>query len=409
VDALCHTHRAPLVAAYFQMVGLGRTLSPHAKPPRSARAQATARAADDAHSWAAVLARDSGATFVYAVASTGIYCRPSCPSRRPLRKNVAFFATAQAAELSGYRACKRCSPGEVTEGTKEEREQVTRMCHVLERSEPAPSLAELAGRIGLSPHQAHRRFVKALGLTPKQYRGAIERQRVESALGRSASVTAALHGAGIGSAARFYERVAPRFGMQPAEAKRGGRGISIRYAMGSSKLGLVLVAATERGVCAVALGDARQELLRGLEQRFPSAEIQRGEDLDDRLESVIELVEGRSTSAKELPLDIRGTAFQERVWRQLREIPRGTTQTYSELARAVGAETAVRAVAHACARNPLAVLVPCHRIVRKGGELAGYRWGIERKRTLLEQERAVRSLARGPAVKEGRGRAARRR
>lgn len=391
------------------MVGLGRTLSPQAKPPRSARASTSARADDDSRSWAAVLARDRSATFVYAVASTGIYCRPSCPSRRPLRKNVAFFATALAAELSGYRACKRCSPGEAPASTKEASEHVTRMCHVLERNESAPSLAELARQVGLSPHQAHRRFVKALGLTPKQYRGAIERRRVEAALGRAASVTEALHGAGIGSAARFYQRVAPSFGMQPREAKRGGPGLSIRYALGSSKLGLVLVAATARGVCAVALGDTREELVRGLQKRFPRAEIQRGEDLDDRLESVVELVEGRSTFANELPIDIRGTAFQERVWRQLRQIPAGTTRTYSELARAVGAQTAVRAVAHACAQNPLAVLVPCHRIVRKGGELAGYRWGLERKQALLEQERAGRSPEPGSAVKEVRGRGVRKR
>lgn len=391
------------------MVGLGRTLAPHAKPSRSARARTSAGADDDSRSWAAVLARDGSATFVYAVASTGIYCRPSCPSRRPLRKNVAFYATAHAAELSGYRACKRCSPKEVAKSTKEAGEHVTRMCHVLERSDSAPSLAELARRVGLSPHQAHRRFVKALGLTPKQYRSAIERRRVEAALGRSASVTEALHGAGIGSAARFYQRVAPSFGMQPAEVKRGGRGISIRYAIGSSKLGMVLVASTARGVCAVALGDTREELVRGLQKRFPRAEIQRGEDLDDRLDSVVELVEGRSSSANELPIDIRGTAFQECVWRELREIPVGTTRTYSELARAVGAQTAVRAVAHACAQNPLAVLVPCHRIVRKGGQLAGYRWGLERKRTLLEQERAARSSEPGPAVREVRGPAARRR
>ena len=392
------------------MVGLGRTLVPRA----SAFADPSTRAVDakdDPQSWDAVLARDPGARFVYAVASTGVYCRPSCPSRRPLQKNVVFFATPCAAELAGYRACKRCLPDEES---RELRPAVTEpvlvMCRRLEGSAAAPSLAELSRHVGLSPYQAHRCFVKALGLTPKQYRHAIERRRAEEALAGSDSVTQAIYGAGVGSAARFYQRLAPGLGMRPAQVKEGGRGVSIRYAIGSSALGYVLVAATARGVCAVSLGDSREELVEGLSSRFSGAEIRaRAKDLQGSLRRVVELVEGQTGGPADLPLDIRGTAFQERGWRALRRIRPGATQTYAEVAVAIGAPQAVRAVAHACAQNPLAVLVPCHRVVRKGGALAGYRWGLERKRALLERERAADAPRKARRLKAERGRAARKR
>lgn len=342
---------------------------------------------DPAGAWAAVLARAPEAGFVYAVVSTGIYCRPACPARRPLRKNVEFFASAQAAERAGFRPCKRCSPDVPARLAGPASERVARMCALLEESETAPSLAELARQVGLGPHHAQRSFVKALGLSPKQYRAAIERQRFAGVLGHSTSVTQAIFRAGVGSVARFYQRVAPGLGMQPQQVRAGAAGLSINYAFGASTLGDVLVAVTAHGVCAVSLGDNRSELVGQLVQRFPRAEVKAGgHELGQRVRAVVRLVDGRAGKAAELPLDIRGTAFQERVWRALRAIPRGKTQTYSELAQAVGAPGSVRAVAHACAQNPLAVLVPCHRVVRKSGELAGYRWGLERKRALLERE-----------------------
>jgi len=342
--------------------------------------------------WQAVVARDARAdgSFFYSVKTTGVYCRPSCGARTPRRENVRFHATAQEAERAGFRPCKRCRPKEPP-GQKRSRE-IAALCRLLEDSgDGQPSLKALAGKLGLSPYHLHRTFRAATGLTPREYAAAHRERRVRALLGSGRSVTEAIYDAGYGSAGRFYERSLPILGMTPSEYRAGAAELVIRFAVGECSLGSVAVAATERGVCAVLLGDDPEELVHDLERRFSKARLVGGdEEFESLVSKVVGLVEAPSL-AVDLPLDVRGTAFQQRVWRALRAVPPGTTTTYSKLARAIGSPRAVRAVARACADNPLAVAIPCHRVVRKDGALAGYRWGIERKRELLSREAKSRA------------------
>ncbi len=338
--------------------------------------------------WAAVVDRDRSAEghFVLAVTTTGIYCRPGCPARRPRRENVRFFAHAGEAERAGFRPCKRCRP----EGPSiEERRAaaVARACRLIDSAEEAPDLATLAREAGMSRHHFHRVFKSATGLTPRAYAAARRAQRVREALQGGSTVTDAIHEAGYGSAGRFYDASEEVLGMPPASYRRGGRAETIRFALGGCSLGSILVAATGRGVCAILLGDDPETLLRELEERFANARLVGGDEaFEDTVTRAVALVETPSLG-HELPLDVRGTAFQQRVWQALRDIPPGSTMSYAEVADRIGAPGAARAVARACATNPVAVAIPCHRVVRRDGGLSGYRWGVERKRALLEREK----------------------
>ena len=337
--------------------------------------------------WAAVVDRDRTAEghFVLAVTTTGIYCRPGCPARRPRRENVRFFAHAEQAERAGFRPCKRCRP----EGpTIEERRAaaVARACRLIDSAEEAPDLAALAHEAGMSRYHFHRVFKSATGLTPRAYAAARRAQRVRKALQEGATVTDAIHEAGYGSAGRFYDASEEVLGMPPASYRRGGRAETIRFALGECSLGSILVAATGRGVCAILLGDDPEPLLRELEDRFANARLVGGDEaFEGMVRRAVALVEAPSLGY-DLPLDVRGTAFQQRVWQALRDIPPGSTMSYAEVADRIGAPGAARAVARACATNPVAVAIPCHRVVRRDGGLSGYRWGVERKRALLERE-----------------------
>ncbi len=344
--------------------------------------------ADEAR-WEAIVRRDkaSDGIFVFAVSTTGVYCRPSCASRSAKRENVSFFLTAEAAERAGYRACKRCRPDKL--GAPDPRvEAVRRACERIASAEEAPSLADLAASAGLSPFHFHRVFKKATGVTPKAYAAQMQARRAAEGLRTAETVTEAIYDAGFNSSSRFYETAAARLGMTPTAVRRGGEGASIRFAVGEASLGAVLVAATNRGVCAIMLGDDPDLLVRQLQDRFPRAELRGGDAAFERMVArVVGLVEAPGERL-DLPLDIRGTAFQQRVWQALCAIPPGKTMSYAEIARAIGRPKAVRAVAQACAANPLAVAIPCHRVVRTDGDLSGYRWGVERKRALLDREAA---------------------
>jgi AraC family transcriptional regulator of adaptative response/methylated-DNA-[protein]-cysteine methyltransferase len=319
--------------------------------------------------------------FYYSVKSTGVYCRPSCGSRQARRENVRFHATCNAAERAGFRACKRCRPKEDAQ-----RDAVAKACVLIESADFPPQLAELAAAAGMSRFHFQRVFKRAMGLTPKAYATAVRARRVREALTTSKSVTAAVVRAGYPSNGRFYAESKSILGMQPAEYRNGANHTTIRYAVSRCSLGLILIAATDRGVCAIFFGDNPQTLVAELGERFPKSELVAGDKKFERLvRQVVRYVE-KPEIGLELPLDIRGTAFQERVWQALNKIHVGETITYTELARRIGSPQAVRAVAAACAANHLAVAIPCHRVVRKSGSLAGYRWGIERKRQLIERE-----------------------
>lgn len=343
--------------------------------------------ADQDPRWAALIARDPAAegTFLYSVATTGIYCRPSCAARRPNPENVAFHPDRAAAEAAGFRPCLRCrpdgpSPADGRAGL------VAAACRAIEAAETPPSLARLAEAAGLSPHHFHRTFKAGAGLTPRAYAAAHRARRVREGLQGGAAVTQAVFDAGFNSTGRFYADSAERLGMTPSAFRAGGPAVVIRFAVGQSTLGAVLVARSDKGVCAILMGEDPGALVRDLQDRFPRAELV-GADPDFEAEAaqVIGLVEAPRAGLG-LPLDIRGTAFQERVWRALREIPAGRTASYAQIAERIGAPRSVRAVAGACAANPLAVAVPCHRVVRTDGGLSGYRWGVERKRALLKRE-----------------------
>ena len=340
-----------------------------------------------AERWAALAARDARAdgTFVYAVRSTGVYCRPSCPARAARPENVTFHRTCAEAEAAGFRPCRRCRPNEPSLAERRA-EAVARACRLIEASEAMPSLADLAGAAGLSAYHFHRVFKAATGVTPKAYAAARRAEALAASLPKAASVTEALYGAGYTTASRFYAGATERLGMAPSAYRKGGVGIRIKFGVGACTLGAILVAATEAGLCAILLGDEPEPLVRDLQDRFPGAEIEGGDpDFEAWMARVIGLVEAPGTSL-DLPLDIRGTAFQQRVWEALRRIPVGSTATYAEIARAIGAPSAMRAVALACGANHLAVAIPCHRVVRSDGALSGYRWGVDRKRDLLARE-----------------------
>ena len=339
--------------------------------------------------WAAVAARDNRADgqFYYAVKTTGVYCRPSCSARLARPENVHFYASCYEAEASGFRPCKRCKPDRLPLAAQHAA-LITAACRSIEQSPSAPSLAQLAQQAGLSSSHFQRTFRDLTGLTPAQYAQAHRSERMRSTLKQASSVTSAIYEAGYGSSSRFYEKSDAVLGMPASAYRAGGAHTAIRFAIGQCSLGAILVAQSERGVCAILLGDDADALLRDLQDRFPRADLVGG---DQNFEQVVALVVGHVEAPGTglmLPLDIRGTAFQQRVWQALRAIPVGATATYTEIARRIGAPTAVRAVAGACAANALAVAIPCHRVVRSDGGLSGYRWGIERKRAMLNKEKA---------------------
>ncbi|HLK40523.1 MAG TPA: bifunctional DNA-binding transcriptional regulator/O6-methylguanine-DNA methyltransferase Ada [Polyangiaceae bacterium] len=337
--------------------------------------------------WIAIRTRDARAdgTFFYSVRTTGVYCRPSCGARPPLPRNVAFHPTAADARRAGFRPCKRCRPDAAP--LQERRAvQAAALCRFIDESDAIPSLKELSSRSGLSPFHTQRVFKAATGLTPRAYALARRAERVRDSLRSDGPVTAAIYAAGYNSSGRFYAASRGVLGMTPTAFRAGGTGLAIRFAVGQCSLGAILVAATGRGVCAISLGDDPETLVHDLERRFPHANLVGGDAPFERtVARVIGLVE-RPADGAALPLDVRGTAFQERVWKALGRIPAGKTMSYAELARAVGAPGSARAVARACAANPVAVAIPCHRVVRTDGNAAGYRWGVERKRVLLARE-----------------------
>lgn len=337
--------------------------------------------------WAQVLARAPAADghFVYSVRSTGVFCRPSCGARSPRPENVAFHASAADAQAAGFRPCRRCRPDQPPLA-EQHAARIAELCRFIENAEAPPSLAELAVRAGLSRHHLHRVFKAITGLTPRDYAAAHRARRLRDELGRSASITDAILDAGYPSTGRFYAHSTEVLGMTPTTWRAGGADTDIRFAIGQSTLGAILVAASPRGVCAIALGDDPEQLAHNLQNRFPHARLIGAErDFEDWVARVVGFVEAPG-SGLELPLDIRGTAFQQRVWQALRAIPPGTTLSYTELARRLGVPQSCRAVASACAANPLALVIPCHRVVRSDGGLAGYRWGVERKGELIKRE-----------------------
>ena len=340
--------------------------------------------------WSAVERRDRAAdgTFVYSVCTTGVYCRPSCAARLPRRDNVAFHQTCTDAERAGFRPCKRCRPNastlaEVHAGA------VARACRLIEEAEEAPSLEALARAAGMSRFYFHRVFKAVTGVTPKAYAAGHRGKRVREELSSGESVTEAIYGAGFNSNGRFYAAAPGLLGMTPTQFRSGGSGNVIRFAVGECSLGAILVAATAKGVCAIEFGNDPEMLVRALQDRFPRAQLLGGDKAFERLVAeVVGFVEAPGRGL-DLPLDIRGTAFQQQVWKAIRDIPAGSTASYRDLAKRIGAPKAVRAVAQACGANAIAVAIPCHRVVRTDGSTSGYRWGVERKRALLDREKAA--------------------
>jgi AraC family transcriptional regulator, regulatory protein of adaptative response / methylated-DNA-[protein]-cysteine methyltransferase len=342
---------------------------------------------NDDEFWQAVISRDKGydRSFVFAVRTTGIYCKPSCPARRPKQENVTYYTSADLAEAAGFRPCRRCQPDR-TVPLEPQLELVQRVCEYLsEATEQVPTLESLAARFHLSSFHLQRTFKRLVGVTPRQYASAQRLERLKNGLQRGLPVSDAQYAAGYGSSSALYTRAVAQLGMTPGAYGRGGTAV-IKYHTVSSPLGWLLLAATEHGLCAVKLGDAPEPLVQDLRREFPQAELKpEAERFQPWTAEVLDYLRG-NPSHLELPLDIRATAFQMRVWQALRTIPSGSTRTYSQVAAMIGQPTAVRAVANACASNPVALVVPCHRVIRTDGGLGGYRWGIERKRRLLEQE-----------------------
>lgn len=363
----------------------------------AARADRAARTTRDPR-WAALLSRDAGqdGRFVYGVGTTGVYCRPSCAARLARPENVSFHATSADAEAAGFRACLRCRPAGAPPA-RDHAALVAASCRRIEEAEEPPTLGALAAAAGLSPFHFHRVFRSVTGLTPKRYAAARRSRRVRDELGKAGgSVTEAIYDAGFNSSSRFYERSGAILGMTPSAFRKGGEAAAIRFAVGECSLGSILVARSERGVCAVLIGDDPEALCRDLQDRFPKARLIGGHrGFEEVVAKVVGLVEAPALGL-DLPLDLRGTAFQERVWQALCAIPAGATVSYAELARRIGEPRAVRAVAQACAANRIAVAIPCHRVVRTDGALSGYRWGIARKRALLDRE-GGRGTGPGPA------------
>jgi len=344
--------------------------------------------AGDEDRWRAVARRsqDADGQFVYSVRTTGVYCRPSCAARLARRENVQFHLTAADAEKAGFRACKRCRPNGISFGN-EQAAAVAKACDLIAKADEPPDLETLAGMIGMSPSHLHRMFKSLTGVTPKAYATAHRAQRVRKELARSESVTSAIYRAGFNSNARFYANSSRLLGMKPKNFRAGGQGTVIRFAVGECSLGSILVAASKVGICAITLGDDPNTLVEEFQKRFPKAELIGGDKAFEQLVAkVIEFVERPAAGCK-LPLDIQGTAFQQRVWQKLCEIPCGETRSYSEIARELGVPNSTRAVASAIASNRIAVAIPCHRVIRTGGALSGYRWGVDRKARLLKSER----------------------
>ena len=337
--------------------------------------------------WAALAARDASAdgAFVYAVRTTGVYCRPGCGSRLPKRGNVEFFDHAEAAARAGYRPCQRCRPN--AESPDQRRAAViAQACRRLDQTEDNSTLAQLAAEAGISPWHFQRSFKAALGVTPKQYGASRRLERLRARLRDDRTITGAIYDAGFGSMGRAYHDLDARLGMTPTTYRKGGAGMTIEYAFARCFLDWAIIATTERGLCAIEFGDDRADLLEQLTRHFPKARIEKApKHFSDMVGKVVALVDSPKR-APDLPLDIRGTAFQQKVWRALRAIAPGATASYAEIARRIGMPKAVRAVAGACAANKLGVVVPCHRVLRSDGGLGGYRWGLERKRLLLERE-----------------------
>jgi AraC family transcriptional regulator of adaptative response/methylated-DNA-[protein]-cysteine methyltransferase len=341
---------------------------------------------DDAR-WEAVVARDAAfdGQFYYSVETTGVYCRPSCAARLAKRIHVRFHDTRAEAEQAGFRPCKRCKPNEPSLDQRHA-DKVAQACRLIENADETPRLDNLARAVGLSPYHFHRTFKAALGVTPRAYATAHRHKRVRAHLETSETVTGAIYDAGFNSNGRFYANSTQLLGMTPTDFRAGGANQELKFAVGQCFLGSILVAASATGVCAILLGDDPGALLRDLEDRFPRAELVGGDAAFEQLAAkVIAFVETPGIGL-DLPLDVRGTAFQHRVWDALRRIPAGATESYAEIAKSIGSPKSVRAVARACAANYLAVAIPCHRVVRTDGSLSGYRWGVERKRALLDKE-----------------------
>jgi AraC family transcriptional regulator, regulatory protein of adaptative response / methylated-DNA-[protein]-cysteine methyltransferase len=352
---------------------------------------ASAQPQHDSTRWRAVVDRDSRAdgSFVYAVRSTGIYCRPTCPSRRPRREQVEFFPAGSDAARAGYRPCRRCRPDQAP-AADPWIDKVRRACVYLANVDGHLPLARLAVRVGGSPFHLQRSFKRIVGVTPREYADACRLNRVKRGLRSGSRVTAAMVDAGYGSSSRFYERAAAKLAMPPAVYREGGAGLKISYALVDSPLGRLLVAATDRGVCAVSMGSSDDDLVRALKEEYPAATLCHNNAARARwVRQIVGHLAGRRPRL-ELPLDVQATAFQWQVWTALAAIPYGETRTYKEVAASIGRPSAVRAVAHACATNPVSLAIPCHRVVRSGGGLGGYRWGIARKKALLAAEHRMK-------------------
>jgi AraC family transcriptional regulator of adaptative response/methylated-DNA-[protein]-cysteine methyltransferase len=351
---------------------------------------------DEGRAWKKVLDRDRSADtdFLYGVSTTGIYCRPSCPSRRPRRDNVRFFSTAEGAERAGFRACRRCRPAQAVQSSSgpvdRAREYIDQ--HIADIGDGRITLNVLAEQVGLSPHHLQRRFKAYVGVTPAEYVRARRNEKLRAELRNGETVSRAVYGAGYGSGSRVYERADAELGMTPATYRRGGLGMHIEYIIEPTPLGALLVAATQRGVSAVMLGDDRGALVRSLSAEYPAATIARANRASSKLrEWVADIISGLGGGQPQTspPIDVQASTFRWKVWHELQKIPYGETRTYSEIAAAIGAPAAARAVANACAQNPVSLVIPCHRVVRRSGELGGYRWGLERKRDLLDIERTA--------------------
>ncbi len=357
---------------------------------------------DDEARWQAVLRKDHQADghFFFAVKTTGVFCRPGCPARPARRENVIFFTSAVAAEQAGFRSCRRCCPKEPTPRERNAA-AVVAACRAIETSEESPSLSQLARSAGMSRFHFSRVFKTVTGLSPKAYAKANRSERLRDELSRRKTVTEAIYEAGFQSTSRFYVDSSAMLGMKPKDYRRGGRGETIRIAVGECSLGSILVAASRKGVCAISLGDDPDALMRALQDRFPKAHLVGGDQGFEKIVAqVVAFIEAPQTGLQ-LPLDVRGTVFQQRVWNALREIACGETASYSEIAERIGSPGAIRAVARACASNRHAVAIPCHRVVRRDGKASGYRWGVERKRALLQRERIATHSRSGIASSDG--------
>jgi AraC family transcriptional regulator of adaptative response/methylated-DNA-[protein]-cysteine methyltransferase len=354
---------------------------------RTATQKAAAAATKRDPRWAAVVARNSNAKgkFYYSVETTGVFCRPSCPSRLAKPENIRFHATCADAERAGFRPCKRCQPNRPPL-SEQHASKIAEVCRLIEESDEAPRLNDLANHAGMSAYHFHRVFQSITGVTPRAYAAAHRAKRVRSELSRSNTVTRAIFDAGFNSNGRFYATSDQVLGMTPSDYRAGGANTEMRFAIGECSLGSILVAASERGVCAILLGDDPDALARQLQDQFPRAKLVGGDKKFERLVAeVVGFIEAPALGLH-LPLDVRGTAFQQRVWQALKKIPAGGTASYTDIAKRIGSPNSVRAVARACAANTLAVAIPCHRVVRSDGALSGYRWGVERKRALLQRE-----------------------